>query len=109
MMPPPMIGPRGTCADNEAAESISTKITARIEFAKLLLLRTAFSFPGRPAETVASYQGIALAMPQRPKLNAPLGAVHHGCGLFAAFSAGALLAAVALASALLCGCTGNPC
>jgi hypothetical protein len=40
---------------------MSKKAAVAIELAKLLLLRTAFSFSGCPAGAVGSYQGIALA------------------------------------------------
>jgi hypothetical protein len=62
MMPPPMIGPRGTSANSGTVENSSRKAATTIELAKLPLLRTAFSFSGCPAGTVASYQGIALAI-----------------------------------------------
>jgi hypothetical protein len=42
---------------------MSRSAAAAIELARLLLLRTAFSFSGDPDGAVASYQVIALAMP----------------------------------------------
>src|ERR1035437_4662123 len=62
MMPPPDIGPRAPCANSGAAESMSKRAAAPIDLAKLLLLRTAFSFSSYPAGAVASYHGIASAM-----------------------------------------------
>jgi len=67
-MMPPDIGPR-PCANSGVAASVSAKIAAvviaavvtaasseiEIELAKLLLLRTAFSFSGDPAEAVVSF------------------------------------------------------
>ena len=46
-MIPPDMGPR-PCAQSGAAENISSKTDTAIEFKKLLLLRTAFSFSGDP-------------------------------------------------------------
>src|SRR5580698_5971198 len=45
---PPIIGPRTPCASNGTgtSESISKNAATAIELAKLLLLRTAFSFSG---------------------------------------------------------------
>jgi hypothetical protein len=45
---------------------MSKRAAAAIELAELLLLRTAFSFSSDPAGAIASYQGIALAIPQFP-------------------------------------------
>jgi hypothetical protein len=50
---PPIMGPCGTCAKTKsgANKSMSRKVATVIELAKLLLLRTAFSFSDCPARS----------------------------------------------------------
>jgi hypothetical protein len=51
-----MIGPRAGPAQTEAADASISSKAAAIELAKLLLLRTAFSFSGYPAGAVVPQQ-----------------------------------------------------